>query len=268
MKLQKLTGFPLVQIDENFHISDFERKLYPSHVRGIKKAIMDGTLVDNVITVHVKKGGKWDVIDGQHRLVALKALLAEKKLRTYSLYIRKAVNIKERDAYLAINKGKSLNHKDILKSYDDGKIYFFTGLNDVCSHYGGINTLPFVDLLYAYAYSKSGNPFARRENIAKYVCDIEDYEIKRLNTMIHDAYMVFGRNTKLYYYRAVIFRNLVRIYFEHFEDFQRSDKIFQKFLKKLRDDRFLYANQTMKSVESYGQVYFYLKNKIDKYMKS
>ena len=268
MKILKISNLALSTIKDKFDTAEFERKIYASHIKNIKKAILDNKLVDNIITVHAKKkNGKYQVIDGQHRLCALKALFTERKMLSYTVYVRIVDDIEDREAYLAINRGKPLSAKDILKVYDDGKSPFFSELRQQCSHYGAKNKLSFAEALYAYGYAKSGCIYSKKEDVAKYVCDITNWECCRIAQCLGMVYASFGKDTSQYHYKAVIFRNIMRIFFDHYKEFTEGRKHFDKFLKKIANDKYLYANQAMRSVEAAEQIYYYLKSKVNSYLQ-
>jgi hypothetical protein len=267
-ELKKLTDFALSQIDKKFNFADFERRVYTKHVKEIKRAIVAGKMIDNIITVHKKNGDKWNVIDGQHRLVALKALYTERNLTTYTLYLRilDDKKIADREAYIAINTGKALTIKDMLKVYDDGSNPFFNELKGVCSHYGSTNTLPYVAALFGYAYTKTSQVFRSKEDIEENIADVKPWDAARIHQFINTMYFVFGRDTRSQYYKAVVFRNLMKVFFEHYKAFVEGDKNFEKFCKKLTNDRYIYANQTIRNNEVSAQMYSYLKNKALSYL--
>jgi hypothetical protein len=68
-----------------FEVAKFERQVYKSHFNRLKRAIINGELLDNVLTV-IPSGNRYRIIDGQHRIEALKMALATKsELSDYPL---------------------------------------------------------------------------------------------------------------------------------------------------------------------------------------
>jgi len=69
--LKVLKNFPLRNLEKTFVIADFERLLNIRHVNKILKSMATNEFFDNIISVVLKKNGKYEVIDGQHRITAL-----------------------------------------------------------------------------------------------------------------------------------------------------------------------------------------------------
>lgn len=260
---KELINFPLRDIWKKFEIADFERRIYRIHVRNIKKAILEGKLLDRTISVW-KDGsnGKYYVIDGQHRIAALSELFGEGKLRSFSLIlqiIRAKDSSEAREIYILLNKGKGLIPAEILKVYDDGNNPFFVSLGQLCTHYRTKKTLSFWDALVAYRYSNAKTiktTFIVKDNIGDVVENIEKWEIIRMAQFISSLYNHVGRNTKLFIYKAIVLRNLCRVFWENFEN--PNSRRYQSFLKKISLDKHLRNVSSERSGESYKSVYNYI----------
>ena len=254
---------------KKFDIADFERKVYRVHVKNIKEAILEGKLLDRRISVW-EDGieGKYYVIDGQHRIGALSDLFAENKLKSFDLLLQiiKAKGKSEaREIYINLNRGKELTASEILKVYDDGNNPFFIKLNQLCSHYRTRPMLSFYAVLVAYRYANGKSikvDFIDRKEIGEVVGKIEAWEIERLAQFVSSLYNNIGRNTDLFMYKAVILRNLCRIYWEQFN--KPNPRRWVTFLKNIALDKHLMNVSSERCAESYKSVYNYI---IDRCLK-
>lgn len=158
IELVVYTKFHLSGIDREFKIADFERAVKQKHMLQIADAIMARKLYDPIITVMARKKETepYVVIDGQHRVTAMKYLYAEGRLAEYTFVVRVLHAEDERHAYRMLNNGKPLTSYDLLKSYDDGSVAFFQQLRDYCAHYKTTHKVPYSMIAYAYSYAVGG----------------------------------------------------------------------------------------------------------------
>ena len=253
----------LDQVWNKFEIANFERQLYRSHVNDIKKAVEKRRLVNFIITVWDKQDArKWLVFDGQHRLNALAELHEEKNLKSFPLVLMKirAKTEKEaREIYLALNSGKQLVSNDILKAYDNGHIYFFNELRNICAHHSGVERQTYLNALASLHYVKRGVASLRKNFIEDFLRTIENFEVIRMKELLQTMYIVSNNNTKNTIFFANVFRPLTRLYFEDFKN--ATGKKWENFIKSLEDDQTIKANKGKWTTESCNMIYEYVKNK-------
>jgi len=80
---------------------------------------------DNIISVVLKKNGKYEVIDGQHRITALGRLRDNFYVTKYDLVLMIFQENISRKIYRQIDLGKPLKLQDHLRALDNNKNPFF-----------------------------------------------------------------------------------------------------------------------------------------------
>lgn len=266
-EIRDLGKFDLSQLYEQFKIATFERRVYNQHVVRLKKGIMSGRLVDNVITVF-KNGNskKWTVIDGQHRILSLWQLYEEGNITSFHLTLRiiDAKNEKEaRQIYMSLNAGKSLTAKDSLKAFDDGTVPFFNELKTVCTHEGSLKAIPYYNVLSALHYIKNQDNQLRIVIIEDFLKTIEGWEASRMCQLVNMLYEIFGKDIHQEIFLANIFRPLARVYYEEFKDMK--EKKFRTFVRSLIGDHTIKANAGQRTIENFDTMYTYFKKKYEGY---
>lgn len=265
IEIEERGKMDLSQINDEFAIASFERRLYPSHVGKIKTAILTGKMLDCIVTGYLDgKNPKIHIIDGQHRLAALYELYKEGKLKSYPIIIRKIQAKNEADArliYLAINSGKPLTLKDILKAFDDGHNVFFNTLRPFCTHDGTKKKLSFANVASALYYVRQKNKF-HKPQVENFIKSVEKSEAIRMSNLIATLYANVGENTDSLIYAANILRALTRFYFENFANLHEGK--FARLVRLSVTDKTIKANANANTLENYELVYNYFK---DKYAK-
>jgi len=261
----ELQEFELNRISQSkFIVASFERRIYPRHLNQIRVAIQAGRMHDTIITV-IPEGNRFRILDGQHRFSAMMTLLKTKEFDSIPIYLRIMKKVKGeengRDVYLALDSGKPLTIRDILKVYDDGKQPFFNKLRMSCNHYGSKENLTFAGVLAAYHYAVSGDPFFTRDHVKDAIGNMTEDDVHRLAYVITNMYTVLGRPREQFIYKAICFRNIVKVIWTRPELITKQGK-FQSFLKKLATDSFLQTNSTERAIEAYKVVGNYMLGKL------
>ena len=250
--LIELKGYKLADIFRDFEIPDFQRKVYSSHVSTIKQAIQEKKMLDNIITVS-KSGSKWTVLDGQQRLVALSRLNVEDKMQEYDLILKVVAYGNLPEAFRNLNRGKTLTVCDLTKSYDNGKIDFFTTLGQWCSHYGSTNKLTYWAVLSSYRYSKTSTASMDKSHVTKDAFNIPAEDLDKIRKFLLEMFIIFGSNSKAKAYGMAIFRNLMKIFLE-------DGKLSKALVEAVRTDNVVDALSKGRSVEDYEELYRRLKS--------
>ena len=81
--LKVLKNFPLRDLEKTFVIADFERPLNMRHVNKILRSMTTNEFFDNIISVFLKRNGRYEVIDGQHRITGLGLLRDNFNIKKY-----------------------------------------------------------------------------------------------------------------------------------------------------------------------------------------
>lgn len=243
-RLVILNNYDLSNLDLEFKIADFEREANQKHVRDIAEAIMGGNLFDNVITVMDRKdaGGAYEIIDGQHRYLALLLLFADGRLDTYTLALRVLSGVESRNAYRQLNNGRPLIGDDILKSYDDGTVKVFNKFRDYCVFYMTHTSKLYYSLVIKAIGYGSGTGLAgaggERARLVKLALGLDEPELSQMLKMLDMLKSVCGGRIEP---RAVIvkvpvFWTIARIYFQNYEETPQFTLKFTRFMKLAQDD--------------------------------
>lgn len=247
-----------------FIVAGFERKIYSRHLGKIREAIKEGNLHDTVITV-IPENNRYRIIDGQHRFAAMVKLLENKDFKDIPIFLRIVNNVESeesgREVYLALDSGKPLTIRDILKIFDDGKHPFFNLLRTLCNHYGTGEYMTYAEILAAYEYAISGDPFFSKDKVKDSVERMTQEEVYKLAYVLSNIYTVVGRPKDQFIYKSICFRNIVKVIWENPVLITKQGK-FQTFLKKVANDSFLQTNSGERAVEVYAVVYNYMMEKL------
>lgn len=260
--IRKQMILDLSNIDK-FLAADFERKKYPAHKNRIMKSIIENGLLKNDVHVWVNNK-KYMVIDGQHRIGAMKELLNDgfKGGFAINLNIIPANNgIEARKIYHEINMNvKSLVNKDIVKEFDDGNHPFFDKLRRYCTHYGDKKTVPFTNVIAAMKYADTGINRMLRDEYEEWM-ENESQPVDRAVTLLEKLDLIVGLDTRQFIYKAPIFRNLFRIYWLYFLDGQGK---FETFIRRVNDCKFLKDNCGAMTLEGMNSLYRYMEDMLNK----
>ena len=236
IKMQTLRNFPLSRLEDKFDIAEFERKLRPKHVRKIKDAILDNMMYDNIVTA-INDGGRWRIIDGQHRLKALSLAHKEDGLKKFTIIVRELKGEDARKIYRNINKGRPLTMDDILRSMNDGSLRYFTVFNPWCSVYSKRDRITYAFLAYALCHVRHKKPQFGKDDVLIMVKSVKDEEIDKTREFLKIVAETVGINRSSVYFKSVVFWNLIRIYTE-----ETDNSKFDRLLKKIVRDRVIQEN--------------------------
>ena len=81
------------------------------------------------------KDAKYDVIDGQHRIEALRYAREAFGLQTYDLIMFVYSEEGKREIYRRLNLGSPLTLAQHLKAIDNGRVKFFSSMRQYCDHH-------------------------------------------------------------------------------------------------------------------------------------
>jgi len=246
-----------------FIIAGFERKVVEPHLKRIEKAISENKLFDNILTVLEEKN-KYKIIDGQHRFLEFCSVLNGKEAKEIDIFLRIIkTEIPPEEIYLALDSGKQLSGYDILKVFDNGNNDFFNILRQFCSHYPTEKTITFYSCLAGVFYAKHEIP-TFSSFITKVTLDkITTEDITLLAYCMANLYTIFGRNADQFIFKAINFRNILRILANYKELIIKQSK-FQQFLKSLIKDNFLPKVSSERSSEIYQTVYEYMEKLLER----
>lgn len=205
-----LEKYQLRNIRQDFEIADFERKQDVTHINRIVRSIQENKFYDNVFRV-IRKGSKYIVLDGQHRIMAFVKLFNEMILQTYDFYLIVYDEQVARTAYRKINIGKRLQAFDHTKAMDDGNIAFFSELKGLAYHYQNNDAISYTSIIYAHAYYLSHEGGGSTDMLDKMIEKITPEDVTRLKTFAKAMKKHAGTISRNPLYRMSVFRNIYRV---------------------------------------------------------
>jgi len=254
MKRKEITKFPLKDLEKTFAYADFERKISPRHVNMIAEAMVQGKFYDNVLTV-IKEKGKYKVINGQHRIEALKKLRDKFRCKSYDLILMIAPPEEARDIYRRNNLGKKLNLLNHLKAIDAGNVKLFNRLRDWYSFNGSSHKGRYDSIFNALYYTKLETMRAVHvRDIEKFLKKITDEDITKAREFTI-AMLKISDDAHSIIYKAPMFRTLFKVGYE--SDFDRMT--WQHFIKKCVNDNEVLLIADDRRYESQQQLYKLMK---------
>ena len=157
-----MKNFPLQKLEQTFFIAEFERPLKDRHVNKIVEAMAANEFFNNILSVIQKRNGRFEIIDGQHRIESLKQLRDNYGVTNYNLVIMIFPEKYARKIYRRINLGHPLSMMDHLRALDNGTHQFFIKLRPHFVHYNDGVLPKYGMILSALSYAKNGSPRAVR----------------------------------------------------------------------------------------------------------
>ena len=194
-KWYNMDNFDLSKIPIMFVPAPFQRKYSTAHVYRIVESIINNTFYDNTIRCVKLPNGKYEVIDGQHRLKALWILHKQYGIKHYSIVMQYFKSTEAREVFRKINSGRRLTTMDYLKTMDDGKFPFFDELRDYATHKVSKMYVPYLKLLNSVNYLRTRSP----RPIATYALEdmLSSIQSDEMAHMYRIAKTVFTSHRKL-----------------------------------------------------------------------
>jgi len=258
VEIEFFDDYNLQDLANDFEIAEFERRVSAPHVSKIVNSILNNTFRDNIFRVSRLANNKWKLIDGQHRLLALKKVYDEYGVETYNLILLVYQETDGRITYKGINQGKKLTAQDYLKALDNGKIEFFNKLREYVGAYSNYEQKSFLDILYSQHYTATKNPKGSYKDLEKILETILSKEIDQAVIFCKTINKVGGKISMNPIFRGSIYRNIYRISIEKKLTSIQIERLI-KFLQKQKSIKELSEGRTE---YFYNQVYdLILKNR-------
>lgn len=259
--LKILDNFPLRNLELQFTIADFERRVRSYHVKKILKSMVVNEFFNNIICVVQKRKNKYEVIDGQHRITALQLLRDNYGIKQYNLVLMIFNEKSSRIIYRRINLGTPLKLQDHLMALDDGNHPFFTKLRPHFVHYNDGRLPKFEMILNALSYAKNGAPRAVRPLLLDRMFNsINGNDLKVIAKFSKALRNVepFIPKVRQPLYRFAIFRNMFRVGYEN--DFDQY--MWEDFISICKTDTIVESSHDMRTAKSVINVYNHMIKKI------
>jgi len=260
-----MKNFPLKKLEQTFFIAEFERPLKERHVSKIVDAMVTNEFFNNILSVIQKRNGKFEIIDGQHRIESLKQLRDSYGVTNYDLIIMIFPEKYARKIYRRINLGYPLSMMDHLRALDDGTHQFFNKLRPYFVHYNDGILPKFGMILSALSYAKNGSPRAVRPLLL-------DRMFKSITTEDLKAIISFAiaidaiephlpkRHQTLYAHS--VYRNMFRVGYEN--KFDQSS--WENFIRICKSDKKIENLHTIRTMTGVRLSYSHMIEKIGSQM--
>lgn len=264
--LKVLKNFPLKKIEKTFVIAEFERPIRMYHVRKIVNAMVNNEFFDIVIHVVQKRNGQYEIIDGQHRITALKELRDKHFVIKYNLMLMIVPEKLSRKVYRRINLGQPLRMEEHLRALDNDNHPFFTKLKPYFVHYNDGRMPKYEMILNALHYSKNGSPRAIRPMFLDRMFNNITPEDLRIIILFSKALkkiepIIPRAHQSMYMY--AIFRNMFRVGYEN--NFSQAD--WEDFISLCKTDKFIYTLHRDRSLDAIRSIYSHMAQNIGKKMR-
>ena len=245
----------------NFEIMENRRSIGSSHVSQMHTALRNGENPIGILLVNETKSGKWRLIDGNHRIEAVKRFYAYKKANKnikIECVIRIYKNLtedEEREVYSNEAKRRNESYEDRLNMYKDTITFLKLMQNPLnefpcgVSIYPRKNSIKFRNILDSLFTVKSGAGkgyyprHLKKEDLVLFArdCDFDDFLlIKRFVGIFQD---VFGQVSETNQFtRRQAFIPLFDIFYKNFRTVS-DNKIKDRFSLILgKSDIIMYLN--------------------------
>lgn len=203
----------LADLSSEFVYPEFQRKHDREHSFKIAHAIMQNKFFNIIITVY-KEGNKFNVIDGQHRIEALKICWGQFNLKTYSLIIVVLPEEEARMAFRRNNLGKKLQIADMLNSMKDINPGFFARMRKYVDTYRNQSRIGYGDLFGAFVFLENRKGTVEITMMEELLPKIREDHIRAMETLMEVLTRIEKHPNHNPIYRAPSFRSLLRITFE------------------------------------------------------
>jgi len=154
MQQKHLKQFDLSKIPSLFAIPSFERRISDTTITKITESIMQKKLKNMVIHVSELDDGRYQILDGQHRIKALERCYHKHGLTHHELMLIIHPLEIAREVYTNLNIARPLQARDHTKALDDGTITFFNQLSSQLWHYKTTKLMSFYDGMLAIQYAR------------------------------------------------------------------------------------------------------------------
>jgi len=258
---KSLKNFPLRKLEQTFFIAEFERPLRPRHVSKIVEAMAANEFFNNIISAVQKKNGRFEIIDGQHRIESLKELRDNYGVTNYDLVLMIFPEKFSRKIYRRINLGQALKMQDHLRALDNGNHPFFIQLRSYFVHYNDGILPKFAMILSALSYAKNGSPRAVRplllDRMFKNITPDDLKIIKSFSLAMANIEPHIPKKHQILYAHS-IYRNMFRVGYENRFD----QSIWEHFISLCKTDKNIETLHNQREMAAVRETYDYMIDKI------
>ena len=192
------------------------RKLRKSQVASLASLLLKGKHFDSCLVVS-RKGGHLRIIDGQHRIEAMKQYFKkfpDEKIQVALVTYKKLSPDAERNVYRKWNVPIKQSTDDFINSYRETIPMFNRITMEIpCSIYGSTQKMRLRDLINAYIAAKE-NPYMGGEkkttyDFVRYMQRLEDKDVDEMKSNFNLLQDVFNPNGVKDFQKLSAFKNIV-----------------------------------------------------------
>lgn len=219
-----LDKYDLSEIQRDFVVPEFQRRWDREHTNKIVKAIMTNHFYDNIITVY-REGNKYWIIDGQHRINALKICYALYKLRYYSIILVIFPKEHANTVFRRNNLGKKLSVAEMLNSMKDVNAELFRRMRKYVDSYRNKDRIGIGDLFNAFVFLEGKHGYSGVTLLEEFLPKIDKEHIDAMERMMAILTQIEPEPNYNPIYRAPSFRAIYRLAFELHLDERKIGKM-------------------------------------------
>lgn len=193
------------------------RRLRVAQIQSLTTALINGEHFDSCLVVNEKKGYRLNIIDGQHRVIAMRNYFEknpDNRIQVALMVYKNLTMAQERAVYRKWNISIKQTTDDFINSYKE-EIPIYTLLtNEIpCSSYGGSKLMKIKDLINAHIGAKE-KPYRGGEgrtsyDFVKYMQKLTDDDVIRMKYIFQLIYSVFNSNNVKDFHKLSAFKNTV-----------------------------------------------------------
>lgn len=192
------------------------RKIHISQVNSIYKSLYHNKHFDSPFVVNIRDGVT-RIIDGNHRVDALKRYFKHLPLKSIDVFFATYENLtdkEEREVFTRWNISVTQSTDDFINSYKEVIPTYSRFVSEMpCSVYGSYNKMKMRDLINAYSAS-FGKPYSGGEsrtkiNFIQYVQNLTDSDVDKIIKNFKIIKTVFDGDNKKDWRNQAAFKNII-----------------------------------------------------------
>lgn len=193
------------------------RKLRKAQIQSLASTLLNGGHFDSCLVVNRKKEYHLNIIDGQHRVMAMRIYFEkypDSRIQVALVVYRNLTPAEERDVYRKWNISIKQSTDDFINSYKEEIPMFDRLTTEIpCSIYSGPKTLKLKDLINAYIGSKE-QPYKGAESrtsydFVKYMQQLTESDVDQMKHYFQILHEIFNPNNTKDFHKLSAFKNTV-----------------------------------------------------------
>jgi hypothetical protein len=193
------------------------RKLRGAQVDSLTSVLMHGEHFDSCLVVNQKKGYRLNVIDGQHRVMAMRNYFKkypDARIQVSLAVYKNLTEEEERDIFRKWNVSIKQSTDDFINSYRGSIPMFQRFVTDIpCSIYGTPKKIKLKDLINAYIgigeHPYKGAESRTTYDFIRYMKELKDADVDKMKYYFGVLQDIFNPNNAKDFHKLSAFKNVV-----------------------------------------------------------